>query len=162
MRLLLNRWSPFTHSFHCMTTSRPAAATLMKVGVSPAMQLQVFLCWTPFLPQPSLLLGSRTGSEYAELHTMRQANSVVKAMRFTTDSKHLIKWMWVKKIRRKSLAQNVFDSNGSWMVGVLLLFWTTLWLIGTSGIHRVLEYLIRYSIEYSSSKKLDSHSPTRV
>jgi len=41
----------------------------------------------------------------------------------------------------------------------ICLFWTTLWLIATSGIHRVLEYLIRYSIEYSSSKKLDLHSP---
>jgi len=39
------------------------------------------------------------------------------------------------------------------------LFWTTLWLIATYGIHRVVEYSIRYSIEYSSSKKLDLHSP---
>jgi len=39
------------------------------------------------------------------------------------------------------------------------LFRTTLWLAATSGISRVLEYSIRYSTEYSSSKKLDSHSP---
>jgi len=32
------------------------------------------------------------------------------------------------------------------------LFWTTLQLIATSGTHRVLEYSIRYSTEYSSSK----------
>jgi len=39
-------------------------------------------------------------------------------------------------------------------------FWTTLWLIGTSGIHRVLKYSTRYSTEYSSSKKLNLHSPS--
>ena len=36
------------------------------------------------------------------------------------------------------------------------MFWTTLWLIATSGIYRLLEYAIRYS----SNKKLDLHSPT--
>jgi len=34
-------------------------------------------------------------------------------MKFTTDDKHLIKWMWVKKIRRKTLAQDVFDRRWS-------------------------------------------------
>jgi len=37
----------------------------------------------------------------------------------------------------------------------------TLQFIATSGISRVLEYSIRSSTEYSSSKKLDSHSPSR-
>jgi len=29
-------------------------------------------------------------------------------MRFTIDDKHLLRWMWVKKLRRKTLAQDVF------------------------------------------------------
>ena len=37
MRSLANHWSPLTHASHCMTTSRPAATTQMRVGVSPAM-----------------------------------------------------------------------------------------------------------------------------
>jgi len=40
---------------------------------------------------------------------------VVTAMRFTTDDKHLIKWikwMW-KKLRRKTLAQDVSDRRWS-------------------------------------------------
>jgi len=32
-------------------------------------------------------------------------------MRFTIDDKHLITWMWVKKLRRKTLAQDVFDRS---------------------------------------------------
>ena len=32
---------------------------------------------------------------------------------FTIDDKHLVKWMWVKKLCRKTLAQNVFDES-SW------------------------------------------------
>ena len=32
-------------------------------------------------------------------------------MRFTIDTKHLIKSMWVKKLRRKTLAQDVFDRS---------------------------------------------------
>ena len=31
------------------------------------------------------------------------SKSVVTAMKFTTDDKHLIKWMWVKKITKKKL-----------------------------------------------------------
>jgi len=31
----------------------------------------------------------------------------------TIDDNHLIRWMWVKKIRRKTLAQNVFDRRWS-------------------------------------------------
>jgi len=50
MRSLVNHWSPLTHASHCMTTSRPAAATQMTVRVSPATQCKVFLCWMPFLP----------------------------------------------------------------------------------------------------------------
>jgi len=42
MRLLVNGWSPLTHASHCMTTSKPAAATQMRVRVSPAMQPKVF------------------------------------------------------------------------------------------------------------------------
>jgi len=34
-------------------------------------------------------------------------------MRFIIDDKHLIKWMWVKKIRRKTLAQDDFDRSWS-------------------------------------------------
>jgi len=34
-------------------------------------------------------------------------------MRFTTDDKHLIKWIRVKKLRRKTLAQYVFDRNSN-------------------------------------------------
>ena len=34
-------------------------------------------------------------------------------MRFTIDDNHLIKWMWVKKLRRKTLAQDVFDRSWS-------------------------------------------------
>ena len=30
------------------------------------------------------------------------------------------------------------------------MFWTTLWLIATSGVSRVLEYSIRYSTEYDT------------
>ena len=36
-------------------------------------------------------------------------------MKFTIDDKHLIKWMCVKKIRRKTLAQNVFDRSLDWV-----------------------------------------------
>jgi len=38
------------------------------------------------------------------------------------------------------------------------LFWTTVYLLDTSGFSRVLEYWIRSSIVYSISKKLNSHS----
>ena len=69
MRYLVNRWSPLTHASHCMTTSRPAAATEMRVRVSLAMQPKVFLHRMLFLPQPTLFLGLRTAS----LHTPRLA-----------------------------------------------------------------------------------------
>jgi len=36
-------------------------------------------------------------------------------MRFTIDDKRLIKWIWVKKLRRKPLAQDVFDRR--WSLG---------------------------------------------
>jgi len=38
MRSLVNHWSPLTHTSHCMTTSRPSAATQMTARVSPAMK----------------------------------------------------------------------------------------------------------------------------
>jgi len=65
-----------------------------------------------------------------------------------------MQWFWL--ISNRCYTTNLNEEPG------IRLFWTTLWLIATSGIHRVLEYSIRYSIEYSSSKKLDSHSPTRM
>jgi len=34
-------------------------------------------------------------------------------MRFTIDDEHLVKWMWVKKLRRKTLARNIFDRRWS-------------------------------------------------
>ena len=37
MRSLVNHWSPLTHTSHCMTTSRPAAATQMRARVNPAI-----------------------------------------------------------------------------------------------------------------------------
>ena len=30
-------------------------------------------------------------------------------MRFTIDNKHLVKWVRMKKLRRKTLAEDVFD-----------------------------------------------------
>ena len=51
LRPLVNRWSPLTHASHCMTTSRPAAATQTRVGVSPTIHPKVFLCQMSFLPQ---------------------------------------------------------------------------------------------------------------
>jgi len=39
---LVNHWSPLTHTSHCMTTSRPAAATQMRVRVSTTLQPEVF------------------------------------------------------------------------------------------------------------------------
>jgi len=44
---------------------------------------------------------------------MDVSKSVVPAMRFTTDDKRLIKWMWVKKWRGKMLAQDVFGRRWS-------------------------------------------------
>ena len=70
MRLLVNRWSPLTHTSHSVTTSWPAAATQTRVRVSTAMQPRS-LRLMPFLPQPSLFLGLRTRSEYAGSHTLR-------------------------------------------------------------------------------------------
>jgi len=61
MRLLVSRWSPLTHASHSMTTSTPATQT--RARVSPAMQPKVFLCWMPFLSQPSIILGLETSSE---------------------------------------------------------------------------------------------------
>ena len=62
MRPLVDRWSPLTHTSHCMTTSRPAAAMQMRVRACPAMHPKLFLCQMPFLPQTSLFLGLGTGS----------------------------------------------------------------------------------------------------
>ena len=49
MRPLVSDWDHLTHACHCTTTSRPAAATQMRVGVSQAMQPEVFLCQMTFL-----------------------------------------------------------------------------------------------------------------
>jgi len=43
MRTLVNHWHPLTHSSHCMTTSRPAAATQTGARVTPTMHPKVFL-----------------------------------------------------------------------------------------------------------------------
>jgi len=71
MRSLVNHWSPLTHASHCMTTSRPAAATQTRARVSPAMQPNEFFMPIRFLPQPSLFLGLATSLEHADLHTLR-------------------------------------------------------------------------------------------
>ena len=47
MRSLVNHWSPLTHTSHCMSTSRPAAATQMRKRLSPAMQPKIFLRQIP-------------------------------------------------------------------------------------------------------------------
>ena len=65
MRSLVNHWSPVTHASHCVTTSRPAAATQTTVRVSPAMHPEVFLSQMSFLLHASIFLGLETGSEYA-------------------------------------------------------------------------------------------------
>lgn len=70
MRPLVNHWTPFTHACHCLTTSRSAAPTQTTARVSPAMQTKVCLHWMPFLPQPSIIPGQGTCSEYADLHTL--------------------------------------------------------------------------------------------
>jgi len=41
-------------------------------------------------------------------------------MRFTIDDKRLIKWIWVKKITQKMLAQDAFDKSWS-LDGVKIL-----------------------------------------
>ena len=71
MRSLANRWSPLTHASHCMTTSRPAAATQTRARVSPAMQPEVYLCRMPLPSCPSLFMFLGTGSEFAGLHSLR-------------------------------------------------------------------------------------------
>jgi len=48
---------------HCVTTSRPAAATQTRARVCPAMHPKVFLPQMPFLLQPSLFPGLWTCSE---------------------------------------------------------------------------------------------------
>ena len=53
MRLLVNYWSPLTHTSHCMTTSWSATATQMKVRVSPAMHPNVFYAKCPSCSNPS-------------------------------------------------------------------------------------------------------------
>jgi len=52
MRSLVNRWSPPTHTTHCMTTSWPAAATEMRVRVSPAVQPRYFYALCPSCHNP--------------------------------------------------------------------------------------------------------------
>ena len=69
IRPLVNRWSPVTNASHCMTTSRPAAATQMRVRVSQAMHRDIFTLM-PLLLKPSLFPAFGTGPEYAGLHTL--------------------------------------------------------------------------------------------
>ena len=75
MRSLVNHWSPLTHATHFMTTSRPAAATQMRLTVSIAMhsksKSKVCLRQMLFPLQPSLFPGVWTSSECAGLHTLR-------------------------------------------------------------------------------------------
>ena len=66
MRPLANRRSPLTHTSHCMTTNRPAAATQMRARASPAMHPKVFLCHMSFL-----FPGLETSPEYVGLHILR-------------------------------------------------------------------------------------------
>ena len=73
---LVIRRSPFTHTSHCITTSRPAAATQMRVTISRTIAPHGFLCWMPFLPQPSLFPSLEASSEYAGLHTVRLGHSM--------------------------------------------------------------------------------------
>ena len=56
MRPLVSRWFPLTHVSHCLTTSRPAAATQSM----PIYSHQGSFCQIPLLPQPSLFPGLRT------------------------------------------------------------------------------------------------------
>ena len=49
---LVNHWSRLTHASHCMTTSRPAAATQTKAGVSPAMPPRNFYARCPSCRNP--------------------------------------------------------------------------------------------------------------
>ena len=49
----------------------------------------------------------------SDVNWLGVSKSVVTTMRFTIDDKHRIKWMWVKKLRRKTLAQDVFDRRWS-------------------------------------------------
>ena len=56
MRPSVDCWSPLTHAFYCMTTSRPVVATQTRARVSPAMYRKVVLHRMSFLPQPSLFL----------------------------------------------------------------------------------------------------------
>jgi len=53
-RPLVNHWSPLSHASHCMTSTRPAAATQMRARINPAMQPKVFIRQMPFLPQPCI------------------------------------------------------------------------------------------------------------
>jgi len=75
IRPLVNHWSPVTNASHCMTTSRPAAATQMRVRVSQAMHRDIFTLM-PLLLKPSLFPAFGTGPAYAGLHTLNFKTSM--------------------------------------------------------------------------------------
>ena len=81
---------------------------------------KVFLRWMPFVPQPSLVPGSETGSEYADLHIL----SVFQPYNTRTkDSLHY-------EIYRSTLGQRSIRYKGS-------LLWNSLFdelkdIVGTS------------------------------
>ena len=65
--LITGQWSPLSHASHCLTTSRPAAATQTRVRVKPPpYNPRYFL----HLPQSSLFLGSGTCSKCAGLRIL--------------------------------------------------------------------------------------------
>ena len=65
--LITGQWSPLSHASHCLTTSRPAAATQTRVRVkTPPYNPRYFL----HLPQSSLFLGSGTCSKCAGLRVL--------------------------------------------------------------------------------------------
>jgi len=69
MRLLVNRWTPLTHTCHCMTTSRPAAVTQMSDSKHGHAPRGIFI---PVALSVATVLISRLGtsseSEYVGLH----------------------------------------------------------------------------------------------
>ena len=96
MRSLVNHWSRLTHATHFMTTSRPAAATQMRLTVSIAMhsksQSKVCLRQMLFPLQPSLFPGVWTSSECAGLHTLRLGSTT------KTKTSYLLLYFKVSKV----------------------------------------------------------------
>ena len=81
MRPLDSHWSSLTHASHCMTTSRPAAATQTRARVSPAIAMHLEVFSTSDTLPATIVPISRLGNwlricclVYCEatLHTLRQ------------------------------------------------------------------------------------------